>query len=317
MSTRKKHYKISNGEVQLAVSETGQGQALLFFNGGGATQVSWKRLIHELRGPYRLVTFDFRNHGEATRSPHVSFERFLSDAEAMMDKVAGPRPLVVGWSLGADLAVWYAAAHPGRVAGLFLIDGAVPVNLVADPEDVKRRLDTPAMKFGPLLLSLVGMGYRLTPSEFATLTIELNTRREQLLSAYDQLDCPVELVLATKSAGEKGERAERNNALWRAGGEQLARLYPALSLQWVDNTHLLPFKEPTTLARSLDAFVQRIQADSPIPTGNQQPSQATPGLGNTANGREGMRHEPSRQVKAHEAMDRLRAGSSDRSRPSG
>src|SRR3974390_961900 len=157
MSTRKKHDTISNGEVQLAVSETGQGQTLLFFNGGGATQVSWKRLIHELRGPYRLVTFDFRNHGKTTRSSDLSFERFLSDAEAIMDKVAGPRPLVVGWSLGADLAVWYAAAHPGRVAGLFLIDGAVPVNLVVDPEDVKRRLDTPAMKFGPLLLYLVGM----------------------------------------------------------------------------------------------------------------------------------------------------------------
>jgi pimeloyl-ACP methyl ester carboxylesterase len=263
MSIKEKHYKISNGEVQLAVSETGQGQTLLFFNGGGATQVSWKRLIHELREPYRFVTFDFRNHGKTTHSSDVSFKGFLSDAQVIMDQVAGDRPLVVGWSLGADLAVWYAAAHPGRVAGLFLIDGAVPVNLVADPEDVKRRLDTPAMKFGPLLLSLVGMGYRLTPSEFAALTIELNTHREQLLSAYDQLDCPVELVLATKSAGEKGARAERNNALWRAGSEKLARLYPAYSLQWVDNTHLLPFKEPTTLARSLDSFAQRIRAGSP------------------------------------------------------
>jgi pimeloyl-ACP methyl ester carboxylesterase len=260
MSTREKHYRISNGEVQLAVSETGQGETILFFNGGGATQASWKRLIHELGGTYRLITFDFRNHGKTTRSFDLSLEDFLSDAETVMDKVAGLRPLVVGWSLGADLAVWYAAAHPGRAAGLFLIDGAVPVNLVDDPEDVKRRLDTPAMKFGPLLLYLRGMGYRLTPSEFATLTIELNSRREQLLSAYDQLDCPVELVLATKSAGETGSRAERNNARWRAGGEQLKRLYPSLSLQWVDNTHLLPFKEPTMLARSLDTFVQRIQA---------------------------------------------------------
>lgn len=278
MRTKKKHYKIANGEVQIAVSETGQGQTLLFFNGGGATQVSWKRLIHELREPYRLVTFDFRNHGKTTRSSDVSFKDFLSDAEVIMDRVAGEQPLVVGWSLGADLAVWYAAAHPGRVAGLFLIDGAVPVNLVTDPEDLKRRLDTPAMKVGPRLLSLVGMGYRLTPSEYADLTIGVNMHREQLLSAYGQLDCPIELALATKSAGEKGERAERNNELWRAGGEQLARLYPVYTLQWVDNTHLLPFKEPTTLARSLDSFAQRIRAGSPIPTGDQRPSSTDPAL---------------------------------------
>lgn len=273
-----KHSKVANGNVTLPVSESGQEPTLLFFNGAGATQAAWKRIIHELGGPYRLVTFDFRNHGTATRSPDISFERFLSDVEAIMDKVGGHRPIVVGWSLGADLAVWYAAAHPGRVAGLFLIDGAVPVNLVIDPDEMRRRLNTPAVWISPWLMYLVGMGYRLTPSEMATVTIEVNTRREELLSAYNQLDCPVELVLATKTARDKGASSERKNALWRAGGEQLARLYPAFSLQWVDNTHLLPFNEPTRLARSLDAFVQRIQAGSLIPMGDQRPSQTDPGL---------------------------------------
>jgi pimeloyl-ACP methyl ester carboxylesterase len=276
--TNVKHSKVTNGNVTLAVSESGQGPTLLFFNGAGTTQAAWKRIIRELAGPYRLVTFDFRNHGIATRSPDISFESFLSDAEAIMNKVAGQRPLVVGWSMGADLAVWYAAAHPGRVAGLFLIDGAVPVNLVTDPDDLRHRLNTPAMWYSPWLMYLVGMGYRLTPSEMATLTIEVNTRRQQLLSAYNQLDCPVELVLATKTARDKGASAERKNALWRAGGEQHARLYPAFSLQWVDNTHLLPFTEPTRLAQSLDAFVQRIQAGSPILTGDPRPSQPDPGL---------------------------------------
>lgn len=276
MKTPRKRYKIPNGEVQLAVSETGQGQTLLFFNGGGATQVSWKRIIGELRGQYRLVTFDFRNHGKTTTSHNTSLESFLTDAEAIMDTVALDRPILIGWSLGADLAVWYAASHPGKVAGLFLIDGAVPVNLVNDPEDVRRRLDTPAMRIGPLLLYLVGMGYRLTPDEYATLTIELNRRREQLLSAYSRLDCPVELTLATKTAGEQGERARRNNELWRTGGEQLARLHPEFSLQWLDGPHQLPFKEPISLARSLDKFVQRVQAGSPIPGGGEPASQTAP-----------------------------------------
>src|SRR5258708_24615065 len=145
MSTKEKHYKISNGGVQLAVSETGQGQTLLFFNGGGATQVSWKRLIHELCESYRLVTFDFRNHGKTTRSSNVSFKGFLSDAEVIMDQVAGDRPLVVGWSLGAALAVWYAAAHPGRVAGPSLPDCAVPVTHAVVPELSKRRPANPPL----------------------------------------------------------------------------------------------------------------------------------------------------------------------------
>jgi pimeloyl-ACP methyl ester carboxylesterase len=257
--TQGKQSTVSNKEVKLAVSESGQGQTLLFFNGLGTTQVTWKRIIRELGGQYRLVTFDFRSHGKATISHQNTFEGFQIDAEAVMDKVAGERPILIGWSLGADLAVWYAAAHPGKVAGLFLIDGAVPVNLVTDPDDVKRRLNTPAVKIGPLLLYLVGMGYRLSPDDLAHLTIEVNTRREQLLSAYEKLDCPVELALAMKTAGEKGARAERTNALWRAGGEHLANAYPMFPIHWLDNTHLLPFKEPTKLAEALDEFARRIQ----------------------------------------------------------
>lgn len=268
LRTKVRQRKTSNGSVKLAVSETGQGQTLLFLNGLGATQVTWKRIIRQLSGQYRFVTFDFRSHGKTTRSHDNTFESFQRDVEILMEEVAGDRPILVGWSLGADLAVWYAASHPGRVAGLFLIDGAVPVNLVSDPADVERRLNTPAVRIGPLLLYLVGMGYRLSPGEIAALTIGVNTRREHLLRAYEKLDCPVELVLAAKSAGEKGARAERNNALWRAGGKQLAQAYPTLSLHWLDNTHLLPFKEPTKLAHSLDAFAKRIQAgdhrDTPL-----------------------------------------------------
>jgi hypothetical protein len=107
---------------------------------------------------------------------------------------------------------------------------------------------------------LMLMGYRLSPDDLAILTIEVNTRRERILSAYDKLDCPVELVLATKTAGEKGERAERKNALWRSGSEHLASIYPTLPLHWLDNTHLLPFKEPTKLAKALGEFVQRTRS---------------------------------------------------------
>jgi pimeloyl-ACP methyl ester carboxylesterase len=267
-----KHSKVANGPVTLSVSESGQGPTLLFLNGAGSTQATWRQIIRQLDRPYRLVTFDFRSHGTSTRSPRLSFEDFLSDVETIMDKVVRERPIVVGWSLGADLAVWYAATHPGRVAGLFLIDGALPVNLVIDPDDMRRRLHTPAVWVSPWLMYLVGMGYRLTPAEMADVTIEVNTRREQLHSAYNRLDCPVELVLATRTAREKGASAERKNALWRAGGEQLAQEYPAFSLHWLDGTHLLPFNEPTKLARYLDAFVQRIQGSDPSQQKTSDPS---------------------------------------------
>src|SRR5258708_39864966 len=128
MSTKEKHYKISNGGVQLAVSETGQGQTLLFFNGGGATQVSWKRLIHELCESYRLVTFDFRNPCKTTRSSNVSFKGFLREAQVIIVQVGWDLPLGVWWSLGAGPAVWCAAPQRRTGARGGFVLGSVPVH---------------------------------------------------------------------------------------------------------------------------------------------------------------------------------------------
>jgi pimeloyl-ACP methyl ester carboxylesterase len=261
--TNVKRGKITNGDVTLAVSERGQGQTLVFFNGGGATQVSWKRIIAALKGSYRVVTFDFRNHGKSSRSQHVMVDNFLSDADVVMDRYAGPDPIVIGWSLGSDLAAWYAAKHPGRVAGLYLLDGAVPVNLVLDPAKTRAALHAPAAVISPILLSLFGMGYRLSPDEYADMTIDLNARRPQLSQAYQHITCPMELNLATRSMGDRGEDSAKKNAIWHAGGEKLAHEHPEFTIHWYEGTHLLPYTKPVELAHGLDAFATRVRVGEP------------------------------------------------------
>ncbi len=259
-----KRSKITNGDVTLAVSEMGQGQTLVFFNGGGATQGSWKRIITALKGSYRIVTFDFRNHGKSSRSHQVMVDNFLSDADVVMDRYAGPVPIVIGWSLGSDLAVWYTARRPSRVAGLYLLDGAVPVNLVLDPAKTRAAMHSPAAAISPILMSLVGMGYRLSPDEYADMTIDLDARRPQLSQAYQRITCPVELNLATQPTRGKGEDSATKNAMWRAGGEMLAQEHPEFTIHWYESTHLLPYTKPIELARGLDAFARRVRVGEPV-----------------------------------------------------
>lgn len=268
--TNVKRSKITNDDVTLAVSEMGreQGQTLMFFNGGGATQASWNRIIAALQGSYRIVTFDFRNHGRSSRSHRVLVNNFLSDANVMMDRYAGVAPIVIGWSLGSDLAVWYAATHPGRVAGLYLLDGAVPVNLALDPAKTRAAMHSPVAVLSPYILSLTGRGYRLSPDEYADMTIDLNARRPQLAQAYQRITCPVELYLATQPMAtqpktDKREDSAKKNALWRAGGEKLAQEHPEFTIHWFEGTHLLPYAKAVELARGLDAFVMRIHLGEP------------------------------------------------------
>jgi pimeloyl-ACP methyl ester carboxylesterase len=250
---------VRSGEVTLPVKIAGEGQKLIFFNGLGSTQATWKRLIGRLPAHYQIITFDFRGHGGATRAARYTFAGFLSDAETIMHAFGSDRPVVVAWSLGADLIIQYAAQHPGKLAGIVAVDGAVPVpeRLVKDRLELHRSLNKPLLKLAMLLGRLTPYGYSLSAHDLESMVLEVDEQRQRLLDVYAEVDCPITLVLAEKSAGEKTLHARRNNRLWRAGAERLVARYPALQVQWLNDTHLLPFNRPSELARIIDGFCAR------------------------------------------------------------
>jgi hypothetical protein len=112
-------------------------------------------------------------------------------------------------------------------------------------------------------MSLFGMGYRLSPDEYADMTIDLNARRPQLSQAYQRIACPVELHLATQPMRATGEDSATKNAMWRAGGEKLAQEHPEYTIHWYEGTHLLPYTKPVELAHGLDAFAKRVRVGEP------------------------------------------------------
>lgn len=253
--------RVNNGDVTLALTSSGAGQKLIFFNGAGATQMIWKRVIRRLKGRYRIITFDFRGHGKASASADHAFDAFMSDAEKVMESVGLGRPIVAGWSLGADLAVSYAASHPGVIGGLVIIDGAVPISepLVEDEAKMRRSLNSLPMRFSKLLLQLTPYRYRLSGNAIADIVIDLDARRQQLFDVYARVDCPITMILATRPVDKnKTEHAKRGNKLWRDGGERLAARWPSISVKWLDAGHMLPLTKPVELAREIDDFARRV-----------------------------------------------------------
>jgi pimeloyl-ACP methyl ester carboxylesterase len=253
--------QIRNKDVTLPITITGEGQQIIFFNGGGATQISWKKVIQELKDNYQIVTFDFRGHGKASAASDYSFDAFLSDAEIVMNTLSN-KPIIVGWSLGADLALAYAVAHPNKVAGLVLIDGAVPLTepLIENETQLRQSLKSPIMKLSRLLIRFTPYNYQVWGDAFADIVVELDARRQGLLGDYSNVSSPITMVLAEKSGGLKGAHAERNNKIWRTSAERLTTKYPSISIQWIDDTHQLPFKHPIELAKTIDKVAASLRA---------------------------------------------------------
>ncbi|WP_030038827.1 alpha/beta fold hydrolase, partial [Streptomyces resistomycificus] len=127
-------------DTALAVTDSrGTGRPLVYLNGSYADHRPWRPLIGELGTGWRHITFDERARGRSKRSADYSFEACVRDIDAVLEATGVERPLLVGWSYGAALAVHWAERHPDRVLGVVCVDGAVPYGLTGEEGQVRIR----------------------------------------------------------------------------------------------------------------------------------------------------------------------------------
>ena len=83
----------------------------------------WDVLARSLSSRYRVVAVDQRGHGASEHHPQdVSRAAYVADVIAVVDQLALQRPVLVGQSLGGHTAMLTAAAYPGLVRALVLVE---------------------------------------------------------------------------------------------------------------------------------------------------------------------------------------------------
>lgn len=130
----------TSGGAEVAVASVGAGRTLLHVSGwlgslDRSVQPPEERaFITALARGCRLVRYDRAGCGTSPptdRAPSMAFEQEQLSAVA---ETAGPAPFdLLGTSMGALVAVAWAAAHPGRVRRLVLYGGWVTGAAVASP----------------------------------------------------------------------------------------------------------------------------------------------------------------------------------------
>ena len=110
-------------QIQLAVWE-GKGKQILCIHGLTANCRFWDCLASALSPPHKIFAMDLRGRGLSDSPPSgYSVKRHCRDIFAMMNDLGLSRITLMGHSLGALIALVFAAQHPQRVNKLILIDG--------------------------------------------------------------------------------------------------------------------------------------------------------------------------------------------------
>ncbi|HVY77678.1 MAG TPA: alpha/beta hydrolase [Solirubrobacterales bacterium] len=180
-----------------SVDDPGSAPPLLFLSGGFGTVRNWNRVIRRLDGRYRAVRFDARGRGRSGRSADYSAQAAVEDVGRVIDATGIERPVLVGWSYGATIAVRFAAQHPGRVGGLVLIDGSYPIAMFDEAGKQKVRTQFRRLGWAMRILAVLGRSARMSPAESSDVVIEMDAVNGELGPDFAALECPTVFVVGT------------------------------------------------------------------------------------------------------------------------
>jgi pimeloyl-ACP methyl ester carboxylesterase len=257
----------------------GGGAPVVLLHGLASNARIWDGVAQRLTGAaLRVAALDLRGHGESEQpAAGYDFATVCRDLAAALRALHLERPVLVGHSWGANVALQYAAERPGAVAGLVLVDGGFLG--VADwpgmtREAARMRLAPPrfavpledwlarAGRFaagagrGGWIRDFLRAGVDVDDRGVARARFHFDNHMQVVDALYDQrpsalyplVDCPVLLC----PAAEDELAAAKQDAVERA-----LRALPDARATWFEDTmHDIPLQRPAELAAELARFVK-------------------------------------------------------------
>ena len=266
--------------ARVAYRETGTGPGLALLHSLGLSHREWEPIVGALEARFRVVLPDLPLHGDSEDRPrHPYTLEWMTEVMAgFCDAVLGPRPMVAGHDLGAELALNAAVTGQIRPSRLVLM----PTRLHRREEFAARRAAWRAACQGAAVPGLdrllarsatlvfrPSLGERLSAQRnpaardlvrhafddvggnvnrarsWARFARRWPTRAQRdLLDAYPHLDFPVLLLWA-----------DQDPAHPLIGAQEALDLLPEAHLRMLGGTgFLMAYDDPVSVARELIAF---------------------------------------------------------------
>jgi len=164
---------------------------LILVHGAASNLTRWSEFIETttLRNTRDILRVDLRGHGQSLYRGPIGLECWSDDIAAILEKESIKKSIVGGHCLGANVAVMFGARHPGRTAGLILIEPMLRGALTG----TLRRL----FSFLPVLvaaIAVIRLANRIGIYRRQLPTLDLQALDQQIRARLSQLDGDQALV---------------------------------------------------------------------------------------------------------------------------
>jgi 3-oxoadipate enol-lactonase len=112
------------GDGYLAFETQGEGVPLVFIHGFSFDMRTWDAQFAVLSQYFRVVRYDLRGFGKSS-VPAGPYSHVL-DLRTLIEFLSLSAPVLIGLSLGANIALTFALDHPHAVEGLVLASSGLP-----------------------------------------------------------------------------------------------------------------------------------------------------------------------------------------------
>ena len=274
-------------------ADAGAGRTLLMLHGWMDVSASFQFVADALGDRWRIVAPDWRGYGLTDRAAADCywFPDYLADLDYILDAVAGSKSVVlVGHSMGGNVALMYAGVRPQRVRAVVNLEGfglratnpeQAPARYAQWIDELKRgatlrdygSLDEVAarlLKNNPRLsaeraaflaqhwATSDGQGrYRIAGDPAHRIVNPTLYRIDEVLACWQRVQCAVLWVHAAQTDALRHVGVDPAAAL-QAIEERKAVLRDVESAIVEHAGHMLHHDQPEEVARLIETFLQRI-----------------------------------------------------------
>lgn len=256
------------------------GPAFVLHHGLASSQHIWDLMVPRLARGATVITFDARGHGESSKpTSGYGFDHTAADAVAVLKAAQRPRPVLIGHSWGAMVALEVAARKPASVSGVVLVDGGVGTmrdgfvswaearEALAPPQ----LAGMPADEFRAMIPRFFGDTVDVTPQiidiVMAVMRVDARGRirprlsranhmrilraiwEQDLVALHAGLRVPALAILAGSGEPSWDDRKREGVRAIHAAGAKT-------KVAWIEGIHDLPLQHPQELVRRIRAFAR-------------------------------------------------------------